>query len=47
MKREKTKSRKLKRDREAGGLAHTAAIFDTKGVFRVNLRVNRGRNQGG
>jgi len=44
---EKVKSKKLKRDREGGGLAHAAAIFKTRRVSGVDLRVNRDCDQGG
>ena len=33
------KSKKLKRDRDAGGLAHTAMIFETREISGVDLKV--------
>jgi hypothetical protein len=36
----------VKRDREAGGLAHAAMIFETKELSRVDLKVNRKYDQG-
>ena len=36
----------MKRDREAGGLAHAAMIFETKELSRVDLKVNRKYDQG-